>query len=315
MFNRRFLRVKILQALYAFFQSGQDNVTKSLKEVHFSIDRTFDLLLYLLTLPAELKNQGEHRIEEAKKKELPGEEDLNPNRKFVDNQVIQKLMSSERLEKLCNDRKISWSDQQDAIFRFYKQLRSSEVYQTYMSSGNSSYTEDRDMIISIYRELLPKFDLFRAHFQEKSIYWDEEDFDYASFLMVNMLKKTGAQKDIDPQLKPVFEDKEDKEFVDVLFKKTISGSEETEKQIIGKTENWDQDRIALIDMILMKMAITEIVNFSQIPTKVSMNEYIDISKSFSSPKSGQFINGIIDKVIADLKEKKKFRKMGRGLLE
>lgn len=315
MFNRRFLRVKILQALYAYYQSDQSGIAKPLKELHHSIDRTYDLLLFMLNFPIELKYRGELRIEEAMKKLMPGEEDLNPNRKFVDNRVIEKLMSSKKLTALSKSRNISWDDQQESILKFYKNLRENEVYKSYMSDGIKSYANDREMVVSIYKQLLPEFDLFGHHFQNKSIYWDEEDFDYASFLVTNLLKKTSENKKIDDMLKPVYGNKDDKIFVETLFKKTILNGEETEKLIIDKTKNWDVDRIALIDMILMKLAVTEILNFNMIPIKVSMNEYIDISKSFSTPKSGQFINGIIDKVVDELKANKKFKKVGRGLLD
>jgi len=313
MFNRRFLRIKILQALYAYFQSDQSGIAKPLKELHHSIDRTFDLFLYMLNFPIELKLKGELRLSEAKKKILADQEDLNPNRKFVNNRAIDKLLLSKKLKSLSKSRNISWDDQQNSISRFYKNLRKTELYQTYMADNRDSYANDREMLVSVYRQLIPEFDSFSQHFQEKSIYWDEEDFDYASFLVANLLKKSGEQKSIDSILKPVYENKEDKEFVETLFKQTITKSKETEKLIIDKTKNWDVDRIALIDMILMKMAVTEIMNFNMIPIKVSMNEYIDISKSFSSPKSGQFINGIIDKVVNELKDQKKFKKIGRGL--
>jgi N utilization substance protein B len=268
-----------------------------------------------LSFPIELKNLGEIRIEEAKIKQLPNDEDLNPNRKFVDNRLITKLVGSEKLKKLCEKRNISWSDQQDSLSKFYKQMRESELYLNYMNNEKSSYSDDREMILSLYRQLLPEFDRFSQYFQEKSIYWDEEDFDYALFLTINLIKKTGEQKSVDTVLQLLKENKDDTEFVEVLFKKVISESKKTEDLIISKTTNWDVDRIAFIDMILMKMAVTEIMNFNQIPIKVSMNEYIDIAKSFSSPKSGQFINGIIDKVITDLKDQKKFKKIGRGLLD
>ena len=315
MFNRRFLRVKILQALYAYFQGDGTAVAPALKELHHSIDRSFDLVLYLLNLPAELKHQGELRIEEAKKKQLPGEEDMNPNRKFVDNRVIEKLMKCQKLDALSKSRKISWDDQQESVSRFYKTMRESDVYKEYMSNEKSSYNDDREMMAALFRNLLPKFDFFMHHFHDKSIYWDVEDFDYASYIVLNLVKKTSEAKAFDETLIPVNENKDDMDFIDKLFKKTIAGNEETEELIISKTKNWDAERVAFIDMILMKMAITEIVNFNQIPVKVSMNEYIDISKSFSSPKSSQFINGIIDKVIEELKEKKKFKKVGRGLLD
>lgn len=315
MFNRRFLRVKIFQALYAYFQSNEKSISKHLKELHHSIDRTFDLVLYLLLLPNELKQKGELRIEEASKKELPTEEDLNPNRKFVDNKVIKMLSESTKIQAYCKQRQISWDDQQETISRFYKLLRESKQYNTFMESDKNSYAQDRDMVISVIKDVLPKFDHFQQYFHDKSIYWDEEDFDYASVLVGNLIRKTTENKGIDEFLKPAFGDEDDKNFVDELFKKAISMSDENEKLIISKTKNWDVDRIAFIDMILMKMAIAEIINFKMIPVKVSMNEYIDISKFFSSPKSGQFINGIVDKVVDELKEKKKFKKVGRGLMD
>ena len=314
MFNRRFLRVKIFQALYAYLQSEEEQVSKQLSELQLSIDRTFDLLLFILNLPAELKQKGELRLEEALKKELPSEEDLNPNRKFVDNRVIKMLMESKKLAVYSNSRQISWSDQQENVSRFYKFMRESKVYLDFMNSGKNSYAEDKNMIVSLIKEVLPKFDSFRNYFHEKSIYWDEEDFDYATVLVSNIIRKTNEGRGIDDLIHAPSGNKDDKDFVDQLFKKTISSDKETEELIMSKAANWDAERIAFIDMILMKMAITEIMNFSSIPVKVSINEYIDISKFFSSPKSGQFINGIVDKVIEDLIEKKKFRKIGRGLM-
>lgn len=314
MFNRRFLRVKIFQALYAYLQSEEKPVSKQLSELQLSIDRTFDLVLFLLNLPAELKQKGELRLEEGRKKELPTEEDLNPNRKFVDNRVIKMLMESKKLAAYSNSRQISWSDQQENISRFYKFMRESDVYLNFMNSGKNSYSEDKNMIVSLIKDVLPKFDAFRNYFHEKSIYWDEEDFDYATVLVSNIIRKTNEDKGIDDLIEAPSGNKDDKDFVDQLFKKTISSDKETEELIMSKAANWDAERIAFIDMILMKMAITEIMNFNSIPVKVSINEYIDISKFFSSPKSGQFINGIVDKVVEDLVEKKKFRKIGRGLM-
>ena len=315
MFNRRFLRVKILQALYAHFQKESTDATLSLKELHHSISRTFDLFLHLLILPTELKSQGEKRMEEASQKAIPTDEDLHPNRRFVDNPVIKAIEESARLTRLCERNKIGWAGQDDAMSRFYKIMRESKAYQTYMNLEDASFRDDKNLLISIYQDLLPKFDLFHETFQERSIYWDEEDFDYASYLALQVVKKLDADVNIDDLVKEAYANKDDREFVDKLFSETLKLNAETEELIMEKASNWDAERIAMLDMLIMKMAISEIVHFRQIPIKVSMNEYIDIAKSFSTPKSGQFINGIVDKVVQELKEQKRVVKVGRGLFE
>lgn len=315
MFNRRFLRVKILQTLYSYFQSESKDSSKSLKELHLSINRTFDLYLYLMNLPVALKQQGEKRVEEAAKKQIPSADDLKLNRRFINNSLTETIDSSGKIKKLSEKRGVNWTSEIESVSRFYKFMRESEQYKLYMQKEENEFEEDREMLVSIFRDLLPKFDLFKHSFQEKSIYWDEEDFDYASYLVIHTLKKISPKKKLDDLVKDVYENKDDKAFVEQLFNKTISLDKKTEKLIMDNAKNWDAERIAIIDMILMKMAIAEIVNFKQIPVKVSMNEYIDIAKSFSSPKSSQFINGIIDKVVLELQAKKKVVKVGRGLME
>jgi len=315
MFNRRFLRVKILQTLYSYFQSENKDGGKSLKELHLSINRTFELYLYLMNLPLALKQQGEKRLEDAAKKQIPSADDLKLNKRFITNTLIEEIDSSVKITSLSEKRGINWTSEIESVSRFYKFIRESDQYKLYMEKEENEFVEDREMLVSIFRDLLPKFDLFQHSFQEKSIYWDEEDFDYASFLVIHTLKKTSPTKKLNDLVKDVYENKDDKAFVEKLFTKTINLDAKTEKLIMDNAKNWDAERIAIIDMILMKMAIAEIVNFKQIPIKVSMNEYIDIAKSFSSPKSSQFINGIIDKVVSELQLKKKVVKVGRGLME
>lgn len=315
MFNRRFLRVKILQALYSYFQSENKDARKSVNELHLSINRTFDLYLYLMNLPAVLKQLGEKRLEEAAKKQIPSKEDLRLNRRFITNMLTEVIDSSGKVSKLSERRGINWTSEMESVSRFYKLMRESDQYKTYMEKEENDFEEDREMLISIFRDLLPDFDFFRHSFQEKSIYWDEEDFDYACFLVIHTLKKIGPKKKLADLVKDVYENKDDKIFVEELFNNTINLDEDIEKLIMENTKNWDAERIAFIDMILMKMAIAEIVNFKQIPIKVSMNEYIDIAKSFSTPKSSQFINGIIDKVVTKLQAQKKVVKVGRGLMQ
>lgn len=316
MLNRRFLRIKTMQALYAFLQSKENNLGKAEKELFLSIERVYDLYLHLLLLPIELSWVAEEKIAENKKKELPTQEDLQPNMRFVENRLIGMLKNSEEMMDMAKRRNISWSADQEVIQKFFKALRDSDEYQDYMTSAEDSFEQDRDFLVLIFRNLVSHHDMFAHIFQERSIYWDFEDFDYAIFMVVNSYKKLKSSAAIDPSHFPLYKDeKDDVDFVRQLFRKTVSNNKKFEAMVDAKTQNWDLDRIALLDIILMKMAITEFTEFGQIPVKVSLNEYIDISKSFSSPKSSLFINGILDKIIADLKEENKIKKIGRGLIE
>ena len=315
MFNRRFLRVKVLQGLYAYLQGGSGNVNKAVSELHESVERSFDLLLYLLSILLEIDHQIELKIGDLRERSKARTDEISLSRKFQQNRVLKNIRESKEFASFLKSRAVSWQDKTEVIQRFFKQLTNWEKFNTYLHSKKNDYREDQEMIVAIYRDLIPETDLLSHAFQEKSIYWNDEDFDYVNFLIWNTLKKLGEEKSISDFIKPAYSNKDDKEFVEKLFRKTVEKSDEIEKLVMSKTQNWDSDRIAMVDMLLMKMTVAEVTSFNMIPVKVSMNEYIDISKSFSSPKSGQFINGILDKVVAELKEGKKIKKVGRGLIE
>jgi N utilization substance protein B len=314
MLNRRHLRIKVLQSLYAYFQSEDKDYTVAERELFEAIDRIYDLYVYLLLTFAEVKLQAERRMEENKKKIRPKEEDLNPNLKFVSNRIIDQLERSESLRRASEDAKINWlGDENQEMFRkMFLTIRDSETYFEHMENGAEGYEEDRAFAIDLFKTEIANFNLLYNFFEEKSIHW-LDDIDLACSMVIKTIKGFDADE-AQVEIMPLYKDKEDEqEFVRSLFRETIRQNEENEGLIDELTSNWELDRIARMDILLMKMAIAELKVFKSIPTKVTLNEYIEISKFYSTPKSNGFINGILDKAIARLEKDGVIVKMGRGL--
>lgn len=314
MLNRRHLRIKVLQSLYAYFQSEDKDYIVAERELFEAIDRIYDLYVYLLLTFAEVKLQAERRIEENKKKIRPKEEDLNPNLKFVSNRIIDQLERSESLRRASEDAKINWlGDENQEMFRkMFLTIRDSETYFEHMENGAEGYEEDRAFAIDLFKNEIANFNLLYNFFEEKSIHW-LDDIDLACSMVIKTIKGFKAD-DNQVEIMPLYKDKEDEqEFVRSLFRETIRQNEENESLIDELTSNWELDRIARMDVLLMKIAIAELKVFKSIPTKVTLNEYIEISKFYSTPKSNGFINGILDKAIARLEKDGVIVKIGRGL--
>ncbi len=313
MLNRRHLRIKVLQTLYAFYQSKDDEYVKYEKELFSSIDRIYDLYLYLLLTFSELKTQAERRVEENKKKILPTDEDLNPNLKFVNNALISLLDSNEELRRLSESRRVNWmGDENQEMFRkMFLQVRESETYFEFMNNGSEGFEDDMAFAVSLFKTEIANFPLLYNYFEERDIHW-LDDIDLACSMVLKTIKSFDPKRNI--EIMPLYKDEEDeKEFIKLLFRKTILMDAESEKLIDELTSNWEIDRIAKMDIILMKMAIAEFQIFNNIPTKVTLNEYIEISKFYSTPKSNGFINGVLDKAIVRLEKEGKIKKVGRGL--
>ncbi|MFN5032149.1 MAG: transcription antitermination protein NusB [Flavobacteriia bacterium] len=315
MLNRRHLRIKVLQALYAYFQSNEENYRKTENELLQAVERMYDLYIYLLLTFSELKSIAEFRIEENKKKIRPSKEDLQPNLKLIDNQLIAMLESNIVLRKLSEDRKVNWvGDEHREMFRkMFLQLKDSETYLDHMNNGEVGFEADKLMAIELFKVEIANFPLLYNFFEEKSIHW-LDDIDLACSMVLKTIKSAEEEKSL--EILPLYKiDDDEQDFIKDLLRKTISMDKENELLIDELTDNWELDRIAKMDIILMKMAITEMQIFSNIPTKVTLNEYIEISKFYSTPKSNSFINGILDKAIDRLKKDKKIVKIGRGLMD
>ena len=314
MLNRRHLRIKVLQALYAYFQGDEDSIKKTENELIQAVDRIYDLYLYLLLSFGELKDIAEHRIEENKKKIRPTEEDLNPNRKFVDQAIIQTLQDSYSLRESSEDRTVNWiGDEHHEMFRkIYIQMREGETWFAHMSNELTGFEEDKNFMINLFKAEIANSPLIYHFFEEKSIHW-LDDIDLACQMVIKSLKAMEEGEKFVAM--PLYKDKEDEqEFIRTLLRKTISMDSENLKLIDELTDNWELERIAKMDILLLKMAITELQVFKSIPKKVTLNEYIEISKFYSTPKSHGFINGILDKAVDRLVKDGKISKLGRGLM-
>ena len=316
MISRRYLRVKTFQALYAFFQSDERNVRKAENELFLSLERMYDLYIFFLSLGKELVHQSELKIEEVKTKRLPTENDLNPNLKFVDNAIFKLLDENSDLNKQLKEKKISWSADQELVSKFLVFLRQHEVFITYLSTKETSFEEDQKMVADIYKKVIPEFDLMIADLQDKSIFWGFDEIDFVLSMVIKTIKKFSKTSNSSESIMSLYTDyDEDVKMVKDLFRKTISNDDYNSDKISKKTTNWDVERIAMIDIILMKMALTELLHFKSVPIKVTLNEYIELAKWFSSPKSKIFVNGILDKLVIELKESGELKKIGRGLMD
>lgn len=316
MISRRYLRIKTFQAIYAYFQSNDKNERKSENELFLSLERMHDLYLILLTLGQELIHQSKFRMEDAKKKRLPSDEDLNPNTKFIDNAVFALLAENNSLNEQVKNKKLTWQADQELMLKFFNFTREHKVFQEYMSTRETSFEEDQKFVVDFYKKIIPEFDLLISELEDKSIFWGYDEMDFILSMVLKTIKKFDKNSDASASLLKLYRDeKEDVKFVKDLFRKTIANDDDNTELIGEKTKNWDVERIAMVDVMLMKLALTELLYFKSIPVKVTLNEYIELSKWYSTPKSKVFVNGVLDKLVAELKTNGKLKKMGKGLIE
>lgn len=314
MLNRRFLRIKVYQALYAHAQSAGGSAAKNEKELLLGVERTYDLFIHVMMLFGEVRRLAEDRIEERKMKRMPTSEDLAPSRRFVDNPFLAALSGSKLLLQESEKRKTGWAGERDLLMQLQKQITTSAEYLAYMAAPATTPAMDKAIILDLFVEHIAQAEGLHEHVEAKSIHW-LEDLDLACS-MVKRLIETMKLEDPDLMLmEPGGGAIEERAFVTTLYRDTIGHQEADEKIIAEKARNWEADRIALSDMLLMRMALTEARSFDLIPVKVTMNEYIEIAKAYSTPKSKNFINGILDKLFAEMRESGAIHKVGRGLLE
>lgn len=316
MISRRYLRIKTFQALYAYFQSEDKNLNAAEKELFLSLTKMHDLYLFFLIIGDDLIHYAKLRMEEAKNKKLPTAEDLNPTTKFIDNKVFKLLSENNFIKSHLKNKKISWAVDQELVVKFLVYLKGHKIYQEYMSTKASSFNEDKKFVVDLYKKIIPSFDLLISEVSEKSIYWGYDEMDFVLSMVIKSIKKFNEDSDAStPILNNFTDEEEDTKFVKNLFRTTIKDDIANSKLIAKKTKNWDVERIAMVDILLMKMALTEFVHFKSVPIKVSFNEYIELSKLYSSPKSKIFVNGVLDKLVAELKAKGELKKTGKGLIE
>ena len=278
-----------------------------------SVDLMYDLYLYLLLAFQEVKNASLSKMEDRANKLRPSFEDLNPNRKFVDNSIVESITNSNPFQDLCQRRNVNWkSDERQEIFRkLFIEIEKSEVYFEHMEAVENDFSSAKNFLVQLFRNEIANSPLVYNFFEEEEIRW-MDDIDLACSMVIKTIKNT---KDEGPfEFLPLYKDNDDeKEFITTLLKQTVAIDQESEKMIAELADNWELDRIAKMDVLLLKMAFAELQSFESIPTKVTINEYLEISKYYSTPKSNVFINGILDKSLKKMTKDKKIVKTGRGL--
>jgi len=320
MLNRRHIRIKVLQALYAAIQSDQtDDVYNGQKRLMEKFDKIFDLAIYQMSFMLEIRDYAEQRIEEAKKKHLPTEQELNPNTKFIDNAIFSQLADNKFYQNKADGLAVNWSTEPEMIRKVFMNLSELDFYKEYMSTSESDYKADKDFAIRFFEEVILPHESLHALFAEMNLHW-ADDYNLSAEVVMMIMATYKAGWDENRALPRLFKDdrdgggSQDRTFAKDLYKLVLDKRSEFDELIKPKVKNWEMDRLATIDLILIQMALAEVLEMPTIPIKVSMNEYIDLSKYFSTPKSKVFINGILDHIIADLKTEGKINKQGRGLV-
>ncbi len=313
MISRRIIRIKVLQILYAFFTSPETSINNTEKELFFSLQKTYDLYHYLMSLVIEIEKFAEDRIDLGLKKHRPSSADLAPNTRFVNNLLIYQLKTNISLTKYLESAKLSWADEDELIRKLYVSLTEQDFYKEYMAAEQNSYADDRKLVEDIFKYLILDNEDIESLLEEQSIYWND-DLDFVVSMILKTFKKFKEFSDDHQALLPMYKDEEDRQFAKDLYRKVVLNHSDNVVLIKQHTVNWDIERIAFIDNLILELALSEFLYFPSIPTKVSMNEYIELSKYYSTEKSRNFINGILDKALKDLKKANKILKAGRGLI-
>lgn len=314
MLNRRHIRVKVMQTIYAFNGSESDDLSKDQKFLLFSIDNMYNLYLLLVSLLIEVQKRAESDLEKKQKKHLATAADKNPNRKFVNNQVLQLIKENLPLKNALKSYKIDqWDLDSEYVEIIFKSIVSSDLYKEYMETKVSDFKEDKDFIVDVFKDIIAPNEKLYDYIEDKNLTW-LDDLPTVNTTILKLLRKLKSNASENYFVPKLYKDDDDKQFAINLFKKTLLKSTALNKEIQEKTQNWDTDRIADVDFVLLQMAICELQNFPSIPVKVTMNEYLEIAKEYSTPKSSIFINGILDKLVKEYEADGKLNKVGRGLM-
>lgn len=303
-----------MQSIYAMHQNGSDSIEKEEKFLLYSIENIQDLYLTLLAALVEIRKKEVVFLQKSAEKHLATKEEKNPNKKFVNNAILELLEENNSLSIALQDRKINtWNLNDDYITILLNAIKGSDLYATYMRNNANTFEEDKEFIASIFMEVIAPNEKLYEYLEDNKLTWID-DIPLVNTEIIRQLKAIKNGKEDSFRVSRLYKDTEDKEFVSNLFRKTILNEKELAKEFEDKTPNWDMERIAEIDTILLKMAICEFLKFPSIPTKVTINEYLEIAKEYSTPKSSIFINGILDNLVKELEQNKRLLKTGRGLM-
>lgn len=307
MINRVLIRLKVVQIVYAYYQNGGKSVEAAEKELFYSLSKAYELYNYLLLLMIEVTRFADRRIDNRRHKLRPTYEDLNPNTRFVDNAFMAQLMQNAQLEEFAANQKRSWDDESDFVKRLFDRMEQSEVYKEYMAKETLTYEDDRELWRKLYRTFIAQNDEIDELLEEQSLYWNDDKAIVDTFVL-KTIKRFEPENGAGQELMPEYRDDEDKEFARKLLRNAITGAETYRKLMESNARNWDMERFAFMDILIMQVALAELFSFPSIPTTVTLNEYVEVAKMYSTPKSGSFINGMLDTIVNQLKRENKLNK-------
>ena len=307
MINRVLIRLKVIQVIYAYYQNGGKNLEAAEKELFYSLSKAYDLYKYLLLLMIEVTQFADRRIDNRRHKLRPTEEDLNPNTRFIDNAFMAQLMQNTQLEEFRANQKRSWDDEGDFVKHLFERIEETKAYQEYMAKDTLTYEDDRELWRKLYRSTIAQNDEIDEILEEQSLYWNDDKAIVDTFVL-KTIKRFDPENGAAQELMPEYKDDEDKEFARKLLRSAIANAEAYRKLMENNAKNWDMERFAFMDILIMQVALAEIFAFPSIPVSVSLNEYVEIAKMYSTPKSGSFINGMLDGIVSQLKSENKLNK-------
>ncbi len=298
MINRKLIRVKIVQLTYAYYQNGHHNMDTAEKELLFSLSKAYDLYNYLLGLIVAITQEERRRVDIATRRaEREGTE--TPSQRFAFNKFATQLEENKQLNLFMEDKKMSWENDVEAVRKLCDQIEQSPLYQEYMMSDAEDYETDRELWRRIYRTLIQGNEDLDAILEEKSLYWND-DKEIVDTFVVKTIKRFDPANKADQELLPEYDDTEDREYALKLFRSTILNADTYQRYMSETSRNWNFSRLAYMDVVLMQIAIAEMLTFPNIPISVTINEYVDLAKLYSTPKSGGYINGMLDAIARHL---------------
>ncbi len=298
MINRKLIRVKIVQLTYAYYQNGHHNMDTAEKELLFSLSKAYDLYNYLLGLIVAITQEERRRVDIAMRRaEREGTE--TPSQRFAFNKFATQLEENKQLNLFMEDKKMSWENDVEAVRKLCDQIEQSPLYQEYMMSDAEDYETDRELWRRIYRTLIQGNEDLDAILEEKSLYWND-DKEIVDTFVLKTIKRFDPANKADQELLPEYDDTEDREYALKLFRSTILNADTYQRYMSETSRNWNFSRLAYMDVVLMQIAIAEMLTFPNIPISVTINEYVDLAKLYSTPKSGGYINGMLDAIARHL---------------
>ena len=307
MINRVLIRLKIVQIIYAYYKNSGKTLKATEDEVFFSLSKAYDLYNYMLVLMVGITHYAADRISFLSMKIRPTESDRNPNLKFVNNRFALQLENNEQLKKFAEKSKLNWVENSDLLRRMLDKIEESDIYKEYMAAETSSYEEDQELWRKLYKAFVFDNEELDSLLEEQSLYWNDDKSIVDSFVLKTIKRfeeKNGAAQ----QLLPEYKDVVDMEFARKLFRNAIGNAEQYREMMSSSSKNWDMSRLAFMDVVIMQVALAEIMTFDDVPLSVTLNEYVEIAKHYSTVKSGSFVNGMLDTITKKLRQENKINK-------